>query len=520
MDWREFYDFCHDILDYGQMAPQPHDEMCQFIASLFPDLSFKGDEQHSGMLLVPRDTFKTSLGGVGLPLFLLWKNRNSRGLISGHRHDRSKQLLTAIKWHIVNNDKFKELCGSWKPQFKEQKWAEDAIVILGRTIASVDPSIDTCGVDRSKVGAHPDWIIADDVHSESNINTATMRNKVLDHLINMYPMLQPGGTMLVIGTRWHYADAYGKLIDLDTKAIQDDQPPRYKTLIRSCYLYDEAGKKSGLYFPTRLTETFLTRARYEVGPTKFSLWYHNKPIADDNKLFPKEQLNQKLISYYYDSDLGMPTMGYDGQDFPVNVTLAWDPAGIHPTDKSDFHGVSIVGCDQEGRWLIPKAEAIKGKPSRVVERVAGYVIMYRPDTIIVESVGQSGLWAYYLKEHLKKIGEHCPPIVFYKPPTNVDKNARIETRLQPMHEAGTLIVDKRCRELIDQLDNFPQLDFDDILDSVQMHGDYVKAANPEDLDILYEHALLDTDRDDDPRMASGAYAGRFSSQWASLAKTS
>lgn len=521
MDWRELYDFLFQVLDYTDMMPQPHDEICQFIAAQFPDLSFKSSEQHFGMCLVPRNCFKTVIFSIGLPLFLLWKNPNSRGLLSAHRHDAAKQKLTTIKWHIENNNKFKMLCGEWKPKFKESKWAEDAIIITGRTVAMVDPSIDTCGVDRSKVGAHPDWIIPDDVHSESNVNTAVMRNKVLDHLINMNPMLQPGGTMLVVGTRWHHADAYGKLLSLDEKATLDGVPAQYNTLIRSAYIETLDPKVKLLYFPTRLTEDFLMKARYRYGKTKFSLWFLNKPIDDDDRLFPKEQLYQTKLTYFYDQDMGVPSIMADGNVYPVNVGMAWDPAGIHPSDKSDFHGLSIVGCDEHNRWLIPAAEAIKAKPDAVLRRVAGYCIMYQPEYLIIENVGQSGTWAYMLRTYMEREGIHCPPLILHTPNTKVDKNTRIET-MQPKFVAHEIIVDSKCRELIDQFDNFPQLDFDDLLDSVQMHTDYARPPDPQGQDLLTDYDFLTSEEEkgeDDRRKRLGAYAGRSSSKWKSLVKT-
>jgi hypothetical protein len=45
--------------------------------------------------------------------------------------------------------------------------------------------------------------------------------------------------------------------------------------------------------------------------------------------------------------------------------------------------------------------------------------------------------------------------------------------------------------LIDQFDNFPQLDFDDLLDSVHMHTDYAKPADPQSLDLLTDWDFLE-----------------------------
>lgn len=528
----EFYEFCFVVMKYTDMRPQPHNEFTQFAQDCFPDLSFKGDEQHFGMILVPRDTFKSVIYSVALPLFLIWKNRDIRILLSAHRHDAAKKRLATIKWNIEFNKEYIALVGYLKPMFKDLKWAEDAIIVKGRSQAFSDATIDTCGVDRSVVGSHPDVIIADDVHSEQNIQSALMRDKVLQHLINFYPMLQPGGTMIIPATRWHVQDAYGKLLSNDDEREQKGLKRKYKTLIRSCYLYDEAGKPKGLFFPERLHEEFLADALVDCKPAKFALWYLNKPIADEDKYFDKKDLASVIIKYYYDDNMGLPTMVISGesdvhvlQAIPVRVTMSWDPAGINPNDQSDFHGLCVVGCDPDNRWLIPHAEALKAKPDAVLRRVAAIIMQYEPEVLILESVGQSGTWAYLLRAYMEKEGLHCPPIMLHTPSNKVSKNERIKS-LQPKWASNEIIIDRRCRVLIEQLDSFPQLDYDDVLDSLQMHMEYTIPANPESLDLLVDYEALRFQSEhpknvtpEDPRRKLGAFAGVSSSKWASQEKS-
>lgn len=516
MDWLEFYVFCVSIMGYIDMRPQPHDELLSFVADLFPDLSFQGQKQNFGLIMVPRNCFKTVIFSVALPLFLLWKNPNSRGMLSAHRHDASKQYLRAVKWHIENNQKYIDLCGKMKPKFKETKWAEDAIIVLTREVGQVDPSVDTCGVDRSKVGAHPDWIICDDLHSEKNVGSANMRQKVYDHIVDFYPMLQLGGTMLIVGTRWHNADAYGRLIHEDQESVKHGLPPIYNTLIRAAYDVKE-GKKV-LYFPDRLTEEFLEKAkrRYKL---KFSLWFMNQPVADTDKLFPKDHLACPRLDYFFDEDSGLPTIRRrdTAEEIVVSTTMAWDPAGIHPSDSSDYHGFSIVCCDINSRWYIPKAEPFKGKPQAVIARAIQYLQLFQPDVLIIEDVGQSGIWGYMLRQECERQGVHCPGLIFYKPPSLAVKYDRISAALEPKWASFDIVIDPTNRELIDQFDLFPQLDFDDVLDSVHMHIDYAQPPNTQAYLAGGDNIILPNQKrlTPDPREKMGSFAGLASTQWGS-----
>ena len=287
------------------MRPQPHVEMCDWLDDLVSPLIHYSLEQRrslkqtKGLMLVPRGCFKTSIGTVSMCLHVLERNPNARILIDTHTHDFAMQILREIKYHLENNAAFIRLFGDWKEG--STLWARENITIGPRTEALKEPSIDTAGVDKSKNGGHYDLIIADDLHEERNTANEDQRKKVRDHIQNLYPILEPGGVLLITGTRWHNADAYGWLLSKNREAEKKGQEPPYRTLLRSAFLED-----SSLYFPTRIDDAFLAQQRLELDDKKFAVWYLNKPIEDASKYFPPGLIKQYDGEYYMDR--GQPTL--------------------------------------------------------------------------------------------------------------------------------------------------------------------------------------------------------------------
>lgn len=465
------FSLCHDTLNMKDMMPQPHYDLCNIFEGAVGDCQFSGSTQTLIMVGVPRGTFKTSVATEGLPLGVLARNPNARILLDSFRHDVSKERLVAASGHITNNLAFHRLYGDdWKPGFREAPWSDSRITIAKRTKILKEPSIDTSGVDRSKTGSHYDLIIADDLVTDTNIYTAKSRQKVYDHIMDLLPILEPGGTLILIFTRWHADDAYGKIIRIDEDRVRDGKPPFFKKLIRSCF-----DGPNGLYFPTKHTFEFLSNVRDQIKERKFSCQYLNNPIADSDRTFKMEHLQQPDFQYYISENQGIVKTN-DGQ-YPVYTTMAWDTAGSKATSRSDYHGLTIVGTDLFSRWWIPVAEGVKGTPTEVVNRVVAHILAYRPQVLLIEAVGSYAHWADHIYSRLEPLGIALQMEEIS--PKGQSKESRIE-QLEPLWTAKRMFISKGNHELINQLDTFTPTslpDHDDIIDSLAMHLGFARPGD-------------------------------------------
>jgi len=507
--WSRLYPLANQVLKYDKMNAQPHVEMCDFIESLIPNvLAGTTDEgqQTKGLMLVPRGCFKTTIGTVSLAIHVLERNPNARILIYSHTWDYSMQILQEIKYHLEFNETFIELFGDWKEG--SQLWDRQAIKIGLRTEAKKEPSIDTAGADKSKNGGHYDLIICDDLHEERNSANATQRAKIWNLIQNIGPILEPGGTLLVTGTRWDERDAYSKILELNEKvrkenariALQDSHRPPlhqpYKTLIRSAFLPDMT-----LYAPTILTDDMLAQKRLGMDDKKFAKFYLNKTIEDGSKFFQSNLIKWYSGTYFYDRGVGMIRLD-DGRQINVRATLALDPA---MTDKkqSDFSGFTVVLTDPLGNRFIHVAEPFKGLPDAVADRFVYYAKMFRPAAMSIESVAAQILYINMIRPRLAEVGISTP-IAEYRPPNTISKKAKTEG-LQPLFKQGKMhFLRGATGELMMQLDQFPQNEHDDLLDSLVQHESLIKLPSAHELLHLLYGELKEEDNFDADEDTSGA----------------
>jgi predicted phage terminase large subunit-like protein len=498
---REFFNFCNDDLGMT-LEEQPHMEICEALAQIFPDMRFPVNQPKCfQLILLPRGTFKTTICGIALPLFLMWKNPNVRILISAHTHKAAKDRLNSIKKYLEKNDHFREKYGDWVPEFREEKWAEDAIVITSRTQNLNDPTVDTCAVGINKDGSHPDVVLMDDIQSKENVKTPGMRAKVWEHVTATSPMLVPGGTMLLIGTRKHNQDCYGKIYKIND-ALTADKKPIMFAILKHGALYPDGS----LYFPGRLTHKFLATEKAFMGPKDFANEYLNEPIEAGAKMFTKDKFaGMEPIEYFIDPLSGGGLIHVRDGQIPVYTTMVWDPAGHRPSETSDDHGVTVVGNDPEDHWWCVAAVGVKGNPDYVVSRIAGFIMRYRPQLLGVETVFRQEMWVYLLRQHLANAGIECPAIREIE--SKEAKYGRISA-LQPRVQNGGLTLDSSCMALREQMLDYPEVEHDDLIDSLASHILISRASTPDDEKFMDEDDFFEEKFEaPDIRAKMGCYAG-------------
>jgi hypothetical protein len=479
------YDFSKEVMGYPDVDEQPHREMCNFLQALVE--TYKTDtEQHKGLLLVPRGSLKTSIGTIALSLFILARNPNARILLSSHTHENAKDYLQKIKGEIETNTAFRSLVGAdWKIGSRE--WSESAIIISGRTQILQNASIDTAGVNKAKTGGHFDFIINDDLHSEDNVDTEGLRNRVDRYVQTMYPILEPGGVLLIIGTHWHNDDVYQRILSRQEAFLikNPNAKKEWITVIRSCYNDD-----GSLYFPRKLTAEFLRQAQASMTDKLFSVWYLNKPMAPGTQYFPKAWWN------FFDGRIDVipfHTLVTETKSFPVRITLALDPA-YAVTRRADYTGITVVATDNELNWWILEAERIKAGPSYVVDMVVYFIQEYGIRLVSVDTMANQELYKHLLYD-AKRARNLEFGIHEYKGGGNEKKEKRIE-RLQPMFKQRKVYLRRGLTDLFHQLEDWPETDHEDLLDSLAQHieisskpGDVWRELEELDMKDIEEHDI-------------------------------
>lgn len=167
------------------------------------------------LICVPRGCFKSSIASVSYPIWLLIRNPNLRILIDSELYSNSCKFLIEIKAHM-KSAKMMNLFG----EFEGPIWTQSEIVLRQRMKIKKEASITCSGIGAGKTSAHYDIIIADDMNSPQNSLTVEARQKVIDHYRLYTSLLEPNGTIVIIGTRYAQDDLIGWIIKNEIKPLE------------------------------------------------------------------------------------------------------------------------------------------------------------------------------------------------------------------------------------------------------------------------------------------------------------
>jgi predicted phage terminase large subunit-like protein len=444
--------FCRDILGYKDMNAE-HEALCEYL---------QNDPAQTKLMLMPRYTFKSSIITIAHSLWLLLCDPNERILLYSDATEKAEGFLLGIKNHIhgqVQGSRFRQLIGKWEVDSKKQVWNQSSIVVSPRTHASVEPSIDTAGVETSKVGKHYSRMKFDDLVSDKNVTTKELMDKVEGVYKNAGSLLQPSGCVDIAGTRWHYGDLYGRLI------AEHQGDKQFSTFIRKAYEGDkyffmDIGKDS-------LTPEFLAKKKSEQGSAVFSCLYQNEPTDDETATF-----KVKDFSFYTQEQLPQG----------LYITCCLDPIPPHDAGaKGDDAAITVVGTDHEVNLYILDIIAGRMQPSDQIEELFRLhqrwgINAFGVETNAFQKVMRRDIEFRYKEERLKNPNFRFFHIEEFVGSSLPNKELRIRG-LQPYHERqalkfpGTSVESLKglYQKLAYQMIQFPKSQKDDIVDSLCMH---------------------------------------------------
>lgn len=186
------------MLGYSDITRHTHGEMIEALEA----------PTERKLIVMPRGTFKSSIGVVAYSIWLLLRNPDLRILIDSEKYENSKNFIREIKGKLTD-PYVTQLFG----EFRGENWTEGSITIRQRTKVLKESSLTASGIGAGKTGQHYDVILADDYNSPQNSENPEQRQKVIAHYKMNTSILDPGGTMVIIGTRYSIDDIPGIILD-------------------------------------------------------------------------------------------------------------------------------------------------------------------------------------------------------------------------------------------------------------------------------------------------------------------
>jgi len=195
------------VLGLNRWSDGLHNDLAQ-------TLDAPGDRK---LILLPRGHQKTTIASVVWTIQQLLRNQNETISIYSATWKLSKDILHQIK-AILQESPLKEMYGAFYS--RNSRWTNDCIDIAQANKAiNKNPSISTGGMDTGKTGSHCSLMIFDDIVTPENTATGDQISKTIQTYRDCLPLLDPGGRMVMIGTRYTISDLYGRILEEESRSI-------------------------------------------------------------------------------------------------------------------------------------------------------------------------------------------------------------------------------------------------------------------------------------------------------------
>lgn len=311
----------------------------------------KQTQQKRGLLvLAPRDHGKTE-ACVTFTAQKMCEDRNIRILwiaeAAGNAEKRVRRVKALLQSEKVSVDwcTAEELgYGPWV-KTEEDKWGARQ-VYLNRQIQSVDPTLEAVGSGGAITGGHFDIIMCDDLEDDRTTFSEAQRGKTREWFRGtVRPMLARDGVMIVIGTRKHYDDLYGHLLnDATFRVMEDKAIIRWPKSHRFSFDRDDKGREvirevhvegeGEVLWPEERPLEYLLRERYAVGSLLFSREFQNEVQDDAAAAF-------KMSWLEYARSQGAGLSLYQIPELPdgesLDIVQGWDLSLTTDVKKAEKH---------------------------------------------------------------------------------------------------------------------------------------------------------------------------------------
>lgn len=432
------------------------------------------------LLLVPRGHLKTAIVTKGFVIQSLLRNPDIRILIANQVWDKSREMLYEIKQLLTEKTDLPKLFGS----FVSERWREDDIVIRQRRKALAAPTIGTSGVEAELTSSHYDMIVLDDLQGEKNFQTPEAREKVKRYYRSMIDLIEPGGLIVVIGTRWHLDDVYQYIIDNESeyydiavrKVIEDGKIIFPKKFQRKFNIEKKSWEAVNYHCEDYIN--YLKKRPSE----EFSSQYMNDPIDSSNAIFKKEYFKY-----------------YDRRPERLFVSMTIDPA-ISEKQSADYFAINVAGMDENYRIYV--LDTLKGhwKVAESIDNIFSMFQKWNPSVVGLETVAYQKALKSWLEEKMRERGVFFP-ITELRRNTNESKEFRIKA-LEPFYRDGLVFHAPWMKSLETELLQFPKGKNDDEIDALASQLDLLVPGDSQGASDIpagsWEAAFQDARRHNQP----------------------
>lgn len=427
-----FYDYIKTVAPYAVMG-QVHKDFCGFLQN-------NPDKAQYLLGLLPRGHRKSFIIGM----YCCWRimmNPAITILYYSSTTDLAEKQLRSIKQTLDSKIHQKLWPTLINPiEGNREKWSSSEICVDSPVRAKEgvrDATVSTAGLTTTTTGAHADLIVLDDL-VEPNNNNPSGRKLVEERYSQMQSILNPGGMIVAVGTRYSPKDLYEQLISTYEEQYNNEgaligKKKSWSVFQREVekdgeFLWPRSKRPDGKAFGFNAQELARIKGSY-IDKSQFYAQYYNDP----NRIGASKYNNSFV---YYDKEKLTEAGGrWSINGKKLNMFAAIDFA-YSLSDQADSSCIAVIGETADKLYYIVDIDRFK------TDRIQDYfdhVIQlhnkYNFKKLRGEATVAQSVIVKYMKDKLASSG--CPlHIEEYKPIK--DKEERMDAVLRPLYEENKI----------------------------------------------------------------------------------
>jgi len=380
--------------------------------------------------MAPRHT-KSEFASYLLPAWMVGRNPKLKIIQSTNTTELSVRFGRKAK-QLIDSEEYQEVFGT---RLKEDSQA------AGKWETQQGGEYYAAGVGSAITGRGADLLIIDDPHTEQDaMNAAALERTYEWYTSGPRQRLQPGGTIVIVMTRWNEKDLAGRLIKNQSQPKADQwEVIEFPAILPS-------GKP---LWPEYWNIKDLEAVKASIPVAKWNAQYMQNPTGEEGALIKRE--------WWQPWEGDIPQLHH--------VIQSYDTAFMKK-ESADYSAITTWGVfykDEDSGPQLILLDAVKDRfEFPELRRVAYEQYQYwNPETVIIESKA-SGLPLTY---ELRKMGI---PVLNFTPSRGNDKHTRVNS-VAPLFESGCIWAPTEkafAQEVIEECAAFPYGDHDDLVDSM------------------------------------------------------
>ena len=315
----------------------------------------------------------------------------------------------------------------------------------GRWSTNANGEYFAIGVGGTVTGKGADLLIIDDPHSEQEARLAAQDPSVFDNVYEWYTSgprqrLQPGGSIVVVMTRWSKRDLTGKIL----QSMVDRDGEEWEIIELPAILPSDKP-----LWPEFWSYEELDALRTELPLPKWQAQYQQNPTSEEGALVKREWWQV-----------------WEGERPPPCefIIQSWDTA-FTKNERSDFSACTTWGVfykdEDHNDPNIILLDALKERMEfpELKQRAMDMYKEWQPDAFIVEAKASGAPLVF----ELRRMGI---PVQEFTPVRGNDKISRLNA-VTDLFASGKVWAPRKrwAEEVVEEIAAFPNSDHDDLVDS-------------------------------------------------------